>query len=289
MFAFSLDATSVDAVKMLAQMNRIMHLQQRSIEFQVILDFLIFFIKNQVCHYRQQLWKNEATLKYNQMSKDLKRKKKQRIKHNKQDPPLSQEKKKRKTKCLLFKILIHHTNICMILYILTPPTPTPTPTPTEKKQIRSKKTIFKLKYVELIFTEIIIWNRRILATQSWPRSVVSEIGFHGKEKLTDSSDEADGSPETGHAVIRKTFTIQFHDVKLHQNRRQNKSCLRCQFRSRYWNASSEPEPFSEGHFAASVKDATDLPTTAKLRSFCKQNYCCKKYFFLFSIKSYLFI
>lgn len=81
---------------MLAQMNRIMHLQQRSIEFQVILDFLIFFIKNQVCHYRQQLWKNEATLKYNQMSKDLKRKKKQRIKHNKQDPPLSQEKKKEK-------------------------------------------------------------------------------------------------------------------------------------------------------------------------------------------------
>lgn len=175
-----------------------------------------------------------------------------------------------------------------IVYTDTPH-PHPHPTPTEKKQIRSKKTIFKLKYVELIFTEIIIWNRRILATQSWPRSVVSEIGFHRKEKLTDSSDEADGSPETGHAVIRKTFTIQFHDVKLHQNRRQNKSCLRCQFRSRYWNASSEPEPFSEGHFAASVKDATDLPTTAKLRSFCKQNYCCKKYFFLFSIKSYLFI
>lgn len=268
-------------------MNRIMHLQQRSIEFQVILDFLIFFIKNQACHYRQQLWKNEATLKYNQMSKDLKRKKKQRIKHNKQDPPLSQEKKREKLN--VYSLRYSFTTQTYVWYCTYWHPPPPPPHPPKKKQIRSKKTIFKLKYVELIFTEIIIWNRRILATQSWPRSVVSEIGFHGKEKLTDSSDEADGSPETGHAVIRKTFTIQFHDVKLHQNRRQNKSCLRCQFRSRYWNASSEPEPFSEGHFAASVKDATDLPTTAKLRSFCKQNYCCKKYFFLFSIKSYLFI
>lgn len=32
----SLDATSLDVVKMLVQMNRIMRLQQRSIEFQVI-------------------------------------------------------------------------------------------------------------------------------------------------------------------------------------------------------------------------------------------------------------
>lgn len=34
----SLDATSLDVVKMLVQMNRIMRLQQRSIEFQVIMN-----------------------------------------------------------------------------------------------------------------------------------------------------------------------------------------------------------------------------------------------------------
>lgn len=161
----------------------------------------------------------------------------------------------------MFKTLILHTYICTYL-------------PPLKKTHGSRKTF--LKYVELIFTEIIIWNRRILATQGWSRSIVSEIGFHGKEKLTDSPNEAGGSPETGHAVNRETFTIQFHDVKFHQNRRQNKSCLRCQFRSCYWNASTEPEPFSEGHFAGSVKNATDLPTAAKLRPFCKQNYWCLK-------------
>lgn len=98
----SLDATSLDVVKMLVQMNRIMRLQQRSIEFQVIMNHRCPFSYKINFVIIANNYEKINTRMYNWISKEcLKARKNQNNNNNKQQnykqlrppPPLRQQNK----------------------------------------------------------------------------------------------------------------------------------------------------------------------------------------------------